>query len=166
MNSPSRVFKFSLLINILIILYSAYQVKVNDSEWWGYTFIGIFLWTVGIILVAPPDKTPKWYRVDKLLNYPLISLVIFIALFYSSGLFDFLLRAIILSGVGELLTYILQRKLSRSVVMAYYSMLVILAWVHLYEYPLIPLAYCSFVIYCAINLLRVINDQKETMTVQ
>lgn len=43
MVSPSRVFKFSLLTNILIILYSAYQVKVNDSEWWGYTFIGVFL---------------------------------------------------------------------------------------------------------------------------
>ncbi len=35
MRSSSSVFKFSLLINILIILYSAYQVKVNDSEWWG-----------------------------------------------------------------------------------------------------------------------------------
>jgi len=163
-NSTSRVFRFSLLINILIILYSAYQVKVNDSEWWGYTFIGVVLWTVGVILVASSDKTPKWYRVDKHLNYPLISLVIFIALFYSSGLFDFLLRAIILSGVGELLTYILQRKLSRSVVLAYYSMLVILAWVHLYEYPLIPLTYSSFVIYCAMNLLQVTN--KEMMTVQ
>lgn len=166
MNSSSRVFRFSLLVNILIILYSAYQVKVNDSEWWGYTFIGVSLWTVGVILVASSDKTPKWYRINKHLDYPLISLVIFIALFYSSGLFDFLLRAMILSGVGELLTYILQRKLSRSVVLAYYSMLVILAWIYLYEYPLIPLAYCLFVIYCAINLLRVINDQKETMTAE
>jgi len=118
---------------------------------------------VGIILVAPSDKTPRWYRVDKLLSYPLLSLVVFIVAFHASGLFDFLLKAIILSGIGELLTYILQRKLSRSIALAYYSTLVILAWAFFYEYPLIPLTYSSFMTYCAMNLLRAID--KELVTI-
>jgi len=59
MLGSSRILKSSLLINFLILLYSAYQVKVNDSEWWGYTFIGVFLWTVGTILAVPSDKIPE-----------------------------------------------------------------------------------------------------------
>jgi len=77
MGNHSRLFKFFLFVNVLILMYSAYQVKVNDSKLWGYTFIGVFLWTVGVVLVKPVDRTPRWYRLGKLLDYPLLSLVIF-----------------------------------------------------------------------------------------
>ncbi len=161
MGNHSRLFKFFLFVNVLILVYSAYQAKVNDSELWGCTFIGIFLWTVGIVLAAPVDRTPRWYMLGKLLDYPLLSLVIFMLLLHASGLFDFLIKAAILSGVGELLTYALQRKINRNVILAYYSALLILAWVLLYEYPLILLSYSLFVSYCTVNLIQ-LSSPKET----
>ncbi|WP_457742397.1 hypothetical protein [Thermococcus sp.] len=72
-------------------------------------------------------------------------------------MFDFLLKTIILLGIGELIVYALQKKLSKSITLGYYSILVMLAWVLLHKYPLIPLAYILFVVYCAMNLLQLIN---------
>ncbi|WP_461866763.1 hypothetical protein [Thermococcus sp.] len=157
MELRKKFFLLSIFINAIILIYTAYCARVFDYEWCGYTLIGVSLWTVGIILVTPVDKTPRWYRVDKLLSYPLLSLVVFMALLHTSGLFDFLLKAIILSGLGELLTYVLQKKISRNITLAYYSILMILAWMVLYEYPIVPLTYCLFVIYCAMNLLQLIK---------
>jgi len=159
-NNRSNVFRLSLFIYLLIMLYSAYKVKVNDSKWFGYTFMGVSLWIVGIILATPTGKTSSWYRADKLLSYPLLSLVIFIVACHSSDLFDFLLKTIILSGVGELLVYILQKRLNRKNILAYYLVLVILAWALSYGYFLIPLTYTLFVLYCATTLLQVINEER------
>ncbi|WP_145955321.1 hypothetical protein [Thermococcus henrietii] len=147
----------------MILLYSVYQVKVNDSQWWGYTFMGVSLWTVGAILVASSDKTPKWYKVDKLLSYPLLSLIIFIVALHASGLFDFLFKAILLSGIGEVLVYVLQKKFSKSIILAYYSTLVILSWILLYTYPLVALSYSLFTIYGAMNLLQLTNRHKGSV---
>ncbi len=161
MGQGKRIFSLSIFVNVVIMIYALYCVREFDYEWCGCTFVGVFLWTVGIVLAAPVDRTPKWYRLGKLLDYPLLPLVIFMLLVHASGLFDFLIKAAIFSGVGELLTYALQRKINRNVILAYYSALLILAWVLLYEYPLIPLSYSLFVSYCTVSLIQ-LSSPKET----
>ncbi|NJE54350.1 hypothetical protein [Thermococcus sp. 21S9] len=157
MNVRKKFFLVLIFINAVILIYTAYCARVFDYEWCGYTFVGVFLWTVGIIMVTPPDRPIKWYTTEKLLSYPLLSLIVFVVIFYTSGLFDFLLKAIVLFVLGELLVYALQKKLSKEIALVYYSILMILAWVLLYKYPLIALSYSLFAVYCAMNLLQLTN---------
>ena len=91
------------------------------------------------------------------MGYPSLSLVVLIVMFHTlgtSGLSNFLLIVVILGSIVELLVYVLQKRISRDSVLAYYSALVIIAWVFLYKYPLISLTYTLFVVYCAVALLQ------------
>jgi len=160
MELGKKIFSLSIFVNVVAMIYALYCVREFGYEWCGYTFIGVFLWTMAIVLAKPVDRTPRWYRLGKLLDYPLLSLVIFALLLHSSGLFDFLIKAVIFSGIGELLTYALQRKINRTLTLAYYSVLLILAWALLYEYPIISLSYSLFVSYCTVNLIQ-LSSPKE-----
>lgn len=154
MRSLSSVFKFSLIINILIILYSAYQVKINDSEWWGYTFIGVFLWTVGMFLATPSKKMPTWYTVNDLLLYPFMFLIVIKVFALSYGLKSFVIYTIAIFITIEIAIYFIIRqqpnKMARLITI-YYILLICLAWILYYKYPLLSLTYSLFVLYCLLR---------------
>ncbi len=151
-------FRLLVFINGLIMLYTLYCSYALDYEWCGYTFIGVSLWTLGIIFVTLGDKTPRARKIDNLLDYPLISLVVFVMLLHASTLFDFLIKVILLSVVSELVIYASKQKLTKNVLLVYYSALLILAWVFLYKYPLIPLTYSLFIVYCEVNSSQLVNQ--------
>ncbi len=166
MRNPSQVFKFSFFINILVILYSAYQVKVNDSEWWGYTFIGVFLWTVGMFLATPSKKTPTWYNLNDLLLYPFMFLIVIKVFALSSGLKSFVIYTITMFIAIEIVIYFLIRQHPNNVarlIIVYYIVLICLAWILYYKYPLLPLTYFIFVLYC---LLRAEETTKKSESEQ
>lgn len=161
MRNPSQVFKFSLFINILVILYSAYQVKVNDSEWWGYTFIGVFLWTVGMFLATPSKKMPTWYNLNDLLLYPFMFLIVIKVFALSSGLKSFVIYTITIFIAIEIAIHFITRQQLNKVtrlITIYYILLICLAWILYYKYPLLPLTYSLFVLYC---LSRSEENNKE-----
>ncbi|NJD98655.1 hypothetical protein E3E26_02430 [Thermococcus sp. LS1] len=154
MRNPFQVFKFSLFINILVILYSAYQVKVNDSEWWGYTFIGVFLWTVGMFLATPSKKMPTWYNLNDLLLYPFMFLIVIKVFALSSGLKSFVIYTITIFIAIEIAIHFITRQQPNKVarlITIYYILLICLAWILYYKYPLLSLTYSLFVLYCLLR---------------
>ncbi|WP_297062192.1 hypothetical protein [Thermococcus sp.] len=160
MRNPSQVFRFALLINILILLYSAYQVKVNDSEWWEYTFIGVFLWLVGLFLVAPSPKMPRWYSLNNLLLYPAMFLIGVKVLALSSGLGSFIIYTLMIFATVEVVIYLITRtkpSIIAKYIVIYYAVLVFLSWILYYEYPLVPITYLLFVAYCLLGAEKTIR---------
>ena len=160
MRNPSQVFRFALLINILTLLYSAYQVKVNDSEWWGYTFIGVSLWLVGLFLVAPSPKMPRWYSLNNLLLYPAMFLIVVKLLALSSGLESFIIYTLMIFVTVEVVIYLITRtkpSVMAKYIVIYYAVLVFFSWILYYEYPLVPIAYLPFVAYCLLSAEKTIR---------
>ncbi len=149
MRNSSNIFKFSLILNIFMILYSAYRAKVSNSEWWGYTFIGIVLWTVGLFLATPSQKMPLWYNLNDLLLYPAVFLIGIKAL--NSGLKSFIIYILVTFAIVEVIIYLIIKQRSGNVtryIIVYYAVLVCLSWVLYYKYPLVPLTYLLFIMYC------------------
>lgn len=162
MINSSRAFRFSLLLNVSVLLYSAYQVRVNDSEFWGYTFIGVFLWVIGMYLVAPSRRMPLWYNLNDLLLYPFMFLIAIKVLDLSSGFKSFVVYTTAIFIATEVAIALILRQQPRKIARVatlYYTLLTALAWVIYYKYPLLPLTYSFFVLYCAMSLLQLIDGE-------
>lgn len=59
MELKTKVFLLSIFTNAVIMVYSAYCARIFDYGWCGYTFVGVSIWTIGIIL-ATPNKRPQY----------------------------------------------------------------------------------------------------------
>ncbi len=60
----------------------------------GVTFIGVFLWTVGMFLATPSKKMPTWYTLNALFLYPFMFLIVIKVFALSSGLTSFIIYTI------------------------------------------------------------------------
>ncbi|WP_324735164.1 hypothetical protein VFC49_08360 [Thermococcus sp. SY098] len=157
MELKTKIFLFSIFINVVILVYSAYCGRVFGHEGCGYTFVGVSIWTIGIILAIPNKRTPAWYGLNKFLSYPLDTLVAFTMFLHSSGFLDFITKTVALLILIELAVYHFQKRLNKTATLAYYSGLLVLAGILFRGYPLIQLTYIPFVVYCAMNLLQLIK---------
>lgn len=159
MDLKRRLFRLSIFINIVIMAFSVYYVKVQDSEWWGYTFIGVFMWTVGLVSVVPGKRVSKWYRVNNSLIYPVVTLVPFAIFLHSSSSMNFVVKTVVILAPIGLMVYYIQKRLNKTILLVYYSGLLVLAGILCWGYPLVQLTYIPFVVYCAMNLLQEVKDE-------
>ncbi len=166
MELKTKIFLLSIFINIVTLVFSAYCGRVFGHKEWGYTFVGVSIWTIGIVLATPSKRrTPAWYGLNKFLSYPLDTLVAFTMFLHSSGFLDFITKTVALLILVELAAHHFQKKLDKTAILVYYSGLLVLAGIFLRGYPLVQLTYIPFVVYCAMNLLQVIKRRNDNSVV-
>ncbi len=139
MDLKRRLFRLSIFINVVIMAFSVYYVKVQDSEWWGYTFIGISLLLVMLVFGSPAKGLSKENKIFHLLGYPpfyLSVMILFFILYYNMKLLVLALFLVIWLIV--LTVDYIQKDLNVKNVTLYYATWVLVSWAFLYKYCLIP----------------------------
>jgi len=140
--SSVSLFRFSLFVNLLIIVYSTYQVKINDSEWWGYTLFGTLMLTVMLIFSSPSEKVDRETKLHDLLTYPicyLFGVISFFNLYYNLGLL--ILSVFLTCGIVAVITGHIQKLHRARDAIVYFATIATISWIFLYKYYIIPLAY-------------------------
>jgi hypothetical protein len=156
-------FKFIITLNLLIIGYSVYQVKSYDSQWWGYNGIGVFLWTVTMILTKPSSDASQQFKLDKFFDYPALALIVFLIALHTAGdIGKLIIWGFFVSIIAVIITHHLKKNIKQRLIVSYYAGLILLCWSFLYKYILVSVAYTLFALYCWMNVQDILNRAGKT----